>query len=75
MTIVAVDVPLSTVASALPVPHDDDEDRAVRAAIAMITDLRRWNTERIAAGKKPLDMGIGLNIDTVVQHLLRFVDE
>ena len=30
----------------LPLPHDDDEDRAVRAAIAMITELRRWNEER-----------------------------
>ena len=50
----------------LPVPHDDDEDRAVRAAVSMITDLRRWNTVRAAAGKKPLDMGVGLNTDVVV---------
>ncbi len=50
----------------LPVPHDDDEDRAVRAAISMITELRRWNERRVADGKKPLDMGVGLNTDTIV---------
>jgi adenylate cyclase len=50
----------------LPLPHDDDEDRAVRASIAMITALRRWNQERAVAGKKPVDIGIGLNTDTIV---------
>jgi adenylate cyclase len=50
----------------LPLPHDDDEDRAVRASIAMITALRRWNHERAVAGKKPVDIGIGLNTDTIV---------
>ena len=50
----------------LPVPHDDDEDRAVRAAVSMITDLRQWNATRVAEGKKPLDMGVGLNTDSVV---------
>jgi adenylate cyclase len=51
----------------LPLSHDDDEDRAVRASIAMITALRRWNEERVAAGKKSvIDIGIGLNTDTIV---------
>jgi len=50
----------------LPVPHDDDEDRAVRAAIGMITALRQWNAERAGSGKPPIDIGIGLNTDTVV---------
>jgi adenylate cyclase len=50
----------------LPLPHDDDEDRAVRASIAMIAELRRWNAERAAAGKRPVDIGIGLNTDTIV---------
>ena len=50
----------------IPVAHDDDEDRALRAAIAMITNMREWNQGRIAEGKKPVDMGIGLNTDTVV---------
>jgi adenylate cyclase len=50
----------------VPIPHDDDEDRAVRSAIAMITELRRWNAARLTAGKKPVDMGVGLNTDIVV---------
>ena len=50
----------------LPVGHDDDADRAVRATISMITELRKWNAGRIAQGKKAIDMGIGLNTDTVV---------
>ena len=50
----------------IPLPHDDDEDRAVRAAIGMINALRAWNRRRIAEGKKPVGMGIGLNTDTVV---------
>jgi len=50
----------------LPMPHEDDEDRAVRTTIQMINDLRTWNVERIANGKKPVDIGIGLNTDSVV---------
>jgi adenylate cyclase len=50
----------------MPIPHDDDEDRAVRACIAMISELWEWNVSRVAAGKRPVDMGIGLNTDTVV---------
>jgi adenylate cyclase len=50
----------------LPMPHEDDEDRAVRTTIQMINDLRTWNVERIANGKKPVDIGIGLNTDNVV---------
>jgi adenylate cyclase len=50
----------------IPIPHEDDEDRALRASIKMITELFRWNKGRVAEGKKPVDMGIGLNTDTVV---------
>lgn len=50
----------------MPLPHDDDEDRAVRAAISMISELYVWNQKRMAEGKKPVDMGIGLNTDMVV---------
>ena len=50
----------------IPFPHDDDEDRAVRAAISMITELNIWNQKRLVEGKKPVDMGIGLNTDMVV---------
>ncbi|MBI2311245.1 MAG: GAF domain-containing protein [Betaproteobacteria bacterium] len=50
----------------VPVSHDDDEDRAVRAAIAMISELTAWNHKRAAEGKMPVNIGIGLNTDTVV---------
>ena len=50
----------------LPIPHDDDEDRAVRAGIAMISELWEWNKERVARGDMPIDMGLGLNTDNVV---------
>ncbi len=50
----------------IPMAHDDDEDRAVRAAIAMIRNLNTWNQSRHAEGKPPVNMGIGLNTDVVV---------
>ena len=50
----------------LPIPHDDDEDRAVRAAVNMVRSLWAWNVERKSKGQLPADMGIGLNTDEVV---------
>ncbi|MEE4357809.1 MAG: GAF domain-containing protein [Desulfococcaceae bacterium] len=50
----------------VPLARDDDEDRGVRAAIAMIRELDKWNAERAGHGKKTVDMGIGINTDTVV---------
>ena len=50
----------------VPIPHDDDEDRAVRAGIAMISELWEWNKVREARGEMPIDMGLGLNTDSVV---------
>jgi adenylate cyclase len=50
----------------VPVPHDDDVDRALRASIAMLTELRRWNVQRASEGRAPIDIGIGLNTDSVV---------
>jgi len=50
----------------IPIAHNDDEDRAVRAAIAMMTSLDAWNVERLAEGKKAVKMGIGINTDSVV---------
>ncbi|MBI3552075.1 MAG: GAF domain-containing protein [Elusimicrobia bacterium] len=50
----------------VPVAHADDEDRAVRCAIAMLAELRVWNGYRIKASRKPIEIGIGLNTDTVV---------
>lgn len=50
----------------IPVAHDDDADRSVRTAIAMINELWAWNKVRIGEGKMPVDIGIGLNTDNVV---------
>ncbi len=50
----------------LPLAHENDEDRGVRAAVSMITELSIWNQKRIAEGKKPIEMGIGLNTDMIV---------
>jgi adenylate cyclase len=50
----------------IPAAHEDDEDRAMRAAISMIKDLNVWNKVRLAEGKLPVNIGIGLNTDTVV---------
>jgi adenylate cyclase len=50
----------------IPVAHEDDCDRAVRTAISMMTTLAEWNAHRIAEGKLPVDIGIGLNTDMVV---------
>lgn len=50
----------------IPVGHDDDPDRAVRTAIAMLHALFAWNARRLAEGKLPIDIGVGMNTDTVV---------
>ena len=50
----------------LPISHEDDEDRAVQAAIGMIRECRRWSAERAKANLLPVDMGVGINTDTVV---------
>ncbi|MDP2822567.1 MAG: GAF domain-containing protein [Sulfuritalea sp.] len=50
----------------IPVGHDDDADRAVRTAIAMLKELNAWNRGRVNEGKMPIDIGIGLNTDNVV---------
>lgn len=50
----------------IPVGHEDDTDRAVRSAIAMIRELRAWNRCRVKDGKMAVDIGIGLNTDNVV---------
>jgi adenylate cyclase len=49
-----------------PFPHEDDPDRATRAAIKMMEELHRYNGERESYHKKPIDIGIGLNTGNVV---------
>jgi len=50
----------------LPVGHGDDEDRAVRASIQMLTELNLWNSHRNSQGLPSVEMGIGINTDHVV---------
>jgi len=50
----------------VPVSGPNDEDRAVRAALAMTAALRRWNAERAARGLDVVEMGIGINTAIVV---------
>jgi adenylate cyclase len=50
----------------IPMTQGDDEDRAVRAAVNMIAELSVWNQKRIVECKIPVNIGIGVNTDTVV---------
>jgi len=50
----------------IPVAHGDDEDRALRAAVNMITELNTWNQKRLVECKIPVNIGVGVNTDTVV---------
>ena len=50
----------------IQVAHEDDEDRAVRTAVAMIRRLQAWNAVRAEHGRRPVHIGIGINTDTVV---------
>jgi adenylate cyclase len=50
----------------IPIAHDDDPDRAVRATIRMIADLWEWNKIRVARGEMAIDHGVGLNTGMIV---------
>lgn len=50
----------------IPFPHDDDEDRGVRAGVNMIKRLWEWNIQREKEGKMAIDMGLGLNTDKLL---------
>lgn len=49
----------------VPYPHEDDPDRALRAAIAMLHGLAALNAERRAAGESLLESCIGINTGEV----------
>jgi len=49
-----------------PLAHEDDEDRALRCAIAMIRSLSGFNARRTMDGSLPINIGIGLNTANVV---------
>ena len=50
----------------VPLPHEDDPDRGLRAAIAMQRALQNWKPTDANGAPLPFDIGIGLNTDTVV---------
>ena len=49
-----------------PIAHDDDPDRALRSAIGMMSALRGLNEKREAEGQRPINIGIGINTDSIV---------
>ena len=50
----------------IPLLHEDDEDRGVRAAVSIHRQLRAFNDRLAAEGRKPIRIGIGINTATVV---------
>jgi len=50
----------------IPIAHGDDEDRAMRSAISMLTVLQEFNADRLKRDVHPVNIGIGLNTDAVV---------
>jgi len=49
-----------------PVKRPDDATQAVRAAVKMQAKLEEFNQTRIAEGKQPMKIGIGVHTGTVV---------
>src|SRR5438105_7200328 len=49
-----------------PVKRADDAMQAVRAAVKMQQRLKEWNEDRVASGKVPIRIGIGLHTGQVV---------
>jgi adenylate cyclase len=49
-----------------PVKRPDDATNAVRAAVKMQKRVAEWNEERVAQGKEPIRIGIGLHTGHVV---------
>lgn len=50
----------------IPFSHEDDSDRSVRAAIAMMKALRLFNKKRAEDKLLLIDHGIGINTDIIV---------
>ncbi|MHC8509271.1 MAG: GAF domain-containing protein [Rhodospirillales bacterium] len=50
----------------LPIQHEDDPDRAMRASIEMLRAVREFSEARVKRNELPVDMGIGLNTGMVV---------
>lgn len=50
----------------VPLPHEDDPDRGMRAAINMQKALQTWSPTGPDGVEFPIHIGVGLNTDTVV---------
>ena len=50
----------------VPLTHEDDDDRGVRCACDMMRVLTQFNVERKAKDLIPVDIGVGVNSDSVV---------
>jgi adenylate cyclase len=50
----------------IPFAHEDDPDRAVRAAIGMMKALKTFNVKRAEKKLMQIDHGIGINTDMIV---------
>jgi adenylate cyclase len=53
-----------------PVSHPDDAYRACKTALEMLHELADFNAARVAAGREPLQVGIGINTGDVVAGYL-----
>jgi adenylate cyclase len=49
-----------------PLPQEDHAERAVRAALAMMRSLKRWNRQRVVDGQDPLEVRVAINSGPVV---------
>lgn len=49
-----------------PITHTDDASRALRCALEMLDEIHEMNRQRTEAGKKALEVGIGVNTGPAV---------
>lgn len=49
-----------------PIVHPDDASRALRCALEMLDEIHEMNRQRTEAGKKPIEVGIGVNTGPAV---------
>jgi adenylate cyclase len=49
-----------------PIPHADDPARALKCALEMLDEINAMNQQRAAEGKKPIEVGIGVNTGQAV---------
>jgi adenylate cyclase len=49
-----------------PSPGPDDATRALRCAMTLADEIRRWSAERVARGEPPVEIGIGAHYGDAV---------